>query len=1362
MSNPMNNPVIDKNLVKNLKIADMIESREEKNLYNNLGEKSIALLNDIFMGCPFSVSKDDMPDFIADKKKIITDAINNKQILKKDSKALNELTDLLLKKCVKIKVLMPHTPSDEPPPNVIKKYSPHSPLDAPPLPPLNAPLLLEQELGEQGQQEGEYIDEDVEETNVPEQNPNTKQQSLNKLIQTYYALNPFYKNDTELEVRFGTLGVKQINSNDYDNVIKCLKSYGFYSENQSGEYMMRINCEYLDNITGRFKLSDIRAELNGLKSVEIYCKTDDIKEVIKQQPFGVNFYKKSMITNPDKSRIMPIDFNDFNFRVSLQSEEDINRGRMESVKRVIISNWSKSKKIFRYINRVTFIHKDNPFKVDLSIVKSSNRNADKFGRANRGPMVKTYTISESNVFNNDSIYEIEIEVDNLKIGPGTEFNTPEKITESLRKVIKFVLSGLQGTSYPISYPEQTDIINSYMTMIWGDEYDSKRRVTSKNFIGPKSITLQLTNICPIDKDMPISESNIRKNYVVTDKADGERHLMYISSDGKIYLINTNMDVKFTGAKTFNKACFKSLLDGELILHDKNKKFINLFAAFDIYYLDNKDVRGKPFMPIEQGQPQAQASNKMQTVDSSRYTLLKDFIQILEPVSIMDVGHKTRDPKTSVELLEQFKGLKHLISPIIIKCKEFYPVGEQTIFEGCKTILEKSEQNRIEYNTDGLIFTPSFLGVGSDQIGKPGPKNGITWEHSFKWKPPQYNTIDFLVTTLKNSNGNDLVTPLFETGINTDAVVQLNEYKSIELRCGFSEKMNGFINPCQDIYQDRLPEYVRDSEDKPANDYMPQRFYPTEPYDPNAGLCNIMLALDDAGNKQMFTLEGEVFGDNTIVEFSYNFDREEGWRWIPLRVRYDKTAKLMRGENEFGNSYRTCNENWKSIHPEGRITEDMLMTGLGMPDVSTVEDKYYNTPAGKMKTEALKNFHNLYVKQQLIKGVSKQGDTLIDFACGKAGDLPKWIAAKLSFVFGIDYSSDNLENRLDGACARFLKARRKFKNMPYALFVHGNSAFNIKDGGAMLNDKAKQISAAIFGRGPKEESKLGKGVARQYGKGESGFNISSCQFAMHYFFENPDTLKGFLRNIAECTRVGGHFIGTAYDGKMVFNELRKSKLGESVQIMDDGKKIWEIIKGYGEDSFEDNSSSIGYRIDVFQESINQTITEYLINFDYFERLMDAYGFKLVTREEANEMGFPEGTGLFSELFINMLDQISKNKFKANDYGLAQNMTSFEKRISFLNRYFIYKKVMEVNLDKIQLEFSEYDEATEEKEVRATKRAIDTAKDEERILKPKVKKLSKKLLLVPATEASNEPSEKKAKAKTPAKTKIIIESDSEEED
>jgi hypothetical protein len=349
-------------------------------------------------------------------------------------------------------------------------------------------------------------------------------------------------------------------------------------------------------------------------------------------------------------------------------------------------------------------------------------------------------------------------------------------------------------------------------------------------------------------------------------------------------------------------------------------------------------------------------------------------------------------------------------------------------------------------------------------------------------------------------------------------------------------------------------------------------------------------------------------------------------------------------------------------------------------------------------------------------------------------------------------------------------------MPYALFVNGNSAYNIKKGDAMLNDKAKIITSAVFGHGPKDSDKIGKGVARQYGKGEDGFNISSCQFAMHYFFENPDTLQGFLRNVAECTKLNGYFIGTAYDGKLVFNMLKKTKTGEGVKIMEDEKKIWEITKAYGAETFDDDSSSIGYRIDVYQESINQYIQEFLINFDYLDRVFEAYGFKVIDRIEAQEFGLPEGSGLFSELFNNMLEEIKKNKYKEKEFENAANMTAFEKKISFLNRYFVYKKVREVNTEKVELELIEYQESNIIRNVEETKQAISVAEEEIRKdKKPKIRKLSKKLLLVPATEAVDElpPVTIETKVKKPKKqkdekpkkqvkqVKLVIESESDEE-
>ncbi len=1192
----------------------------------------------------------------------------------------------------------------------------------------------------------EMFDQDIEEKQDKSTLP--PQQAFDRLVNIYYTLNRSNPAiNYELEVKFGTKGIKQFTKNDYDNVVRTLKSLGFVTSNPQGDFSLRANCRFLDSVTGKFKTSDVRTEIYGLSNIEEYCKNNDIKSIYKNSPGSVNFMHKKPYFTPEKMKVRPVDFDDFNFRVSLQTEEKAKVG----IQNYILENWRKSKKEFRYLNRVTFTHPDFPVNVDISISKMGNKGKDSRGFYG---IIPVYTLEDSNIFNNPESYEIEIEINNNIVGPGTNFKTPSEILASLRKAIKYVLSGLQGTMYPISYPEQEQILREYMKMIWQDEYEPSRKIRSMNFIGPNSITLQLTNVAPIDENTNIP--NIRKDFVVTDKADGERHLMYIANDGKIYFISTNMDVKFTGAKTTFEECFNTIIDGELISHNKKGKFINLYASFDIYYLKKRDVRSYPFLPKDTDED----------FYKSRYYLLDHISKNIKPISIMDNSKPSTGKETLAEIMAKIKN--SIASPIKYEMKKFFPMSKkQTIFEGCKTILQKEKQGLYEYETDGLIFTHAHYGVGSNVIDKAGPKTKITWEYSFKWKPPQYNTIDFLVTTLKESNGNEVIKSIYEDGISASSSVQYNEYKVIELRCGFNEKTDGFINPCQNIIDDELPEYKPRFEEKQAEDYVPKRFYPTEPYNPNAGIANMMLKLDESGAKQMYTESGEVFGDNTIVEFSYDPDIGDNWGWKPLRVRYDKTSKLMRGEREYGNSYKVCNENWKSIHPSGRITEDMLMTGLGIPSVSVSEDVYYNTPAGKMKTEALKNFHNLYVKKMLISGAAKQGDTLIDFACGKAGDLSKWIAAKVSFVFGVDYSKDNLENRLDGACVRYLKSRKINKHVPYALFAHGNSAFNIKDGSALLNDRAKQIAAAVFGNGPKDSEKIGRGVARQYGKGDNGFNVSSCQFAMHYFFETPDTLKGFLRNVAECTKLGGYFIGTSYDGKLMFKELIKIKTGESVQLVDDGKKIWEVIKGYGADAFEDNSSSIGYRIDVFQESINQYISEYLVNYDYFDRLMESYGFKIIDREEAQEMGLPEGTGLFGELFINMLDEIKKNKFKEKIFGEAPNMTSYEKKISFLNRYFVYKKIREVNVEKLNLELGEYEEAIVQREKEETQKAVVVAKEEIKKTKPRVKKLSKKLLLVGATEAVDEPPTKaieekieKKKTKGKAKKLLIIESDEED--
>ena len=86
-------------------------------------------------------------------------------------------------------------------------------------------------------EEGEVSEEEIKEM------PNTRktpQERFDDLIKQYYNINPYSYNPAlnhELEVRFGTKGVKSLSRNDYDNVIKKLKSSGFNLVGDSnGEY----------------------------------------------------------------------------------------------------------------------------------------------------------------------------------------------------------------------------------------------------------------------------------------------------------------------------------------------------------------------------------------------------------------------------------------------------------------------------------------------------------------------------------------------------------------------------------------------------------------------------------------------------------------------------------------------------------------------------------------------------------------------------------------------------------------------------------------------------------------------------------------------------------------------------------------------------------------------------------------------------------------------------------------------------------------------------------------------------------------------------------------------------------------------
>jgi len=1158
----------------------------------------------------------------------------------------------------------------------------------------------------------------------------SKQKQLNEMVEMYIenVLTSKKKShdSLEMEVRFGTGGVRAITHRDHANVIDRLLSTGFKATS-TGNYHLRINYETLPSGSGSDdappRTSNIRFEIDGMTNIQNYCATDALDLA------HLKCTKKTDARIND-AYVKPVKFDDFNFKVSLQNERIMRHESAEIDS--AIKNWPQIKKTFRHMKRTSFAHPTSPIRVDISVVKESKRHPP----PNTWRMESTYTFEQANVSESSPKYEIEIEIDNSRVGPGKFVDSGEALAFLLRQAIKLVLSGLQGTNFPVSYyPEIQSVCNDYHYLLHHSDPESKRhrgrargghddeddeanadeqrtlrvlelaagdyknkenkRLTTRDFIGPSSVTLQRCNISStFSRDRETGIPNIRYNYTVTDKADGQRKMLFINRQGRVYLIDTAMNVQFTGMICKDDKLHWTLLDGEHILHDRDGNFINLYAAFDIYFIRKTDIRHLAFA----FQHDDMVSN------STKFRLY-----YLKEVVMADVANTFQ---SIVPVSEHGS-----TPPLRMIAKRFRVAGKRDpgeIFNCCQEILTQINDGDggFPYHTDGLIFTPADTGVGMSRVGGIAPQERTTWPLSFKWKPIEHNTIDFLITTEKREDRHEIIHEKPGVTICDDSPVI--KYKTLTLRVGYSVARDGQLNPMQTVLDGAIADTTAPHPDDPPSAAVP--FYPSMPPDTTAHICNMVLHNVD-GVYQMRAESGDIFTDKSVVEFRYDMSREPGFKWVPIKVRHDKTLA-----RELGNSFRVANDNWFSIHYP--VTEEMLVSEAAL-DTTVDPGVYYQKTAvstqsatGKRRlidltsSQPLRDFHNLYVKRELLFGVCRPGKTLIDLAVGKGGDIQKWIEAKLHFVFGLDVSEDNIINSYDGAYARCVKYAEKTPqdkgsgdNVPFMVFAKGDSGKLIRSQlspdseNAFISEKSrrgvaaskdtsmyKAIADTVFGEGNHDPKIVGRNLMKHRGIGRDGFDVCSVQFALHYFWKDVETLHTFMRNVSECTKEGGYFVGTCFDGRRMFDMLQKYSATYPMVFEDDAppdkrRVILSVRKNYDNAEYHDDETSIGYAIDVFQESINSTHTEYLVNMVYLERMMRNYGFVLVQRDVAKrDLLLPSGMGSFSELYEMMCADMSYNI-----RGREAEMTETLKTISFMNNYFAFQKVQQVDAKRISEAF-----------------------------------------------------------------------------
>ncbi|CAH0522088.1 unnamed protein product [Peronospora belbahrii] len=161
--------------------------------------------------------------------------------------------------------------------------------------------------------------------------------------------------------------------------------------------------------------------------------------------------------------------------------------------------------------------------------------------------------------------------------------------------------------------------------------------------------------------------------------------------------------------------------------------------------------------------------------------------------------------------------------------------------------------------------------------------------------------------------------------------------------------------------------------------------------------------------------------------------------------------------------------------------------------------------------------NNWVKSILINEFSRrEGDRVLDLACGKGGDLMKWTKRNLAMYVGVDIAQKSLEDAVER----------------YTFFSRG---------GKRVGDRDRKKAEVQFIQGDLGVVDLLHDVMHCWSEHEGwhdavplpstavgSFNVVSVQFSFHYMFGDAERANRFFSTVHELLADGGVLIATTVD------------------------------------------------------------------------------------------------------------------------------------------------------------------------------------------------------------------------------------------
>lgn len=848
----------------------------------------------------------------------------------------------------------------------------------------------------------------------------------------------------------------------------------------------------------------------------------------------------------------------------------------------------------------------------------------------------------SSMFSN---YELEIEYNN-KNSKNVKLDHLNTIYETSENLLKLI----QQSGFIIGNTQIDGVIQYYRDMAGANK-------SINNLVARQPISLEIQHIA----------ETLPNKYTVTDKADGDRYFMIIKNSN-VYMISQNLNVKDTGI-ILDKKLEKyngSILDGEYIYLPKEKR--HLYMAFDCIRNGNNDLR--------------QIVNLQERLNNADQIIADCFVfegqqgfKFKTPPPQKDTFNVDEVSKFYAQELGKFHEILNKDIGVakqypLVRRKYFMHVFGAKRWEIYKYASEYWKRYtadsaiKFPYHLDGLIFTPMEQSyVTNSQESK---------YHELKWKPGEKNSLDFYIEFKKDPQTGNILN-VYD---NSTAIETVNE-------TGTSEGDAGEQGT------------IRNKTYRICNLYVGKNIGGKEqpvPFNQNYGVPEAYIYLK---NGEARDIGGDILTDKIVVEFYYQYDLNivPQQRWVPIKIRYDKTESVEKYQRRYGNYSDTADKVWRSIINPVLMDDFIELAKGNTPNrsfydikikemnakisnelIATVnrENKYYQKIT--KIASSMRHYHN-FIKSNLIYTFCNkmyQSNTLqsvLDIACGRGGDIEKFYYTNVAHYVGIDVDAEGLKSQVNGAISRYNTFKKKKPNFPKMFFIQADARaelqYDVQTKILNMDEPNKKLLERFFPSSTSDDK-------------PSLYDIINCQFAMHYFLQDELSWKNFKNTLKKHLRSGGYFIATTFDAKQVLNAIGDN---ESFTVhyddSDGNKKIFfDIIKKY-EDPVPGKPIGVGQGIDLFASWMFEEgnyFTEYLVDLDFikeeFEKDADL---ELVDSDLfANQRTIHKNFVTNAARYESSVETQSYITSKVASYYDNNEMNEKCMHYSNLNRYFVFRK------------------------------------------------------------------------------------------